>query len=342
MSERETQSDGGITRENIFGSGGETERSRTPPAERFRRLLDIYLIAPAKIGWSDWRTRIGGIGVAFYLLMGTVGVWLVPAPRINEGPRYLGPFQDWSMPFGTTQIGRGVFKQVVHSTPGMLMMALAGIVFAVGVAVIVGMVAGYKGGVLDTVLMTITDIVITIPGLPLIVVLSAIFAPKEPFIVGAIVAIDRWPGLARQLRSQVLTLRSEDFVESARAMGLSTPTIVGQELTPKLAPYILINAAGTATVVIMTSVALYFIGVLPFNTLNWGVMMNFAYEQGNAVSNLGHAHWLFFPLIALAGLNFSLVLFSQGLDRVFNPRLRARHSGTVPTDEEEGDDTGMF
>ena len=342
MAGRETQSDGGVTKDNIFGTGGETERSRTPPAERFKRLLDIYVVAPARIGWSDWRTRIGGIGLLFYLLMGTVGVMVIPAPKINEGPRYLQPFTDWSIPLGTTQIGRGVFKQIVHSTPGMLKMALAGVVFSVGVAVVVGMVAGYKGGVLDTILMTLTDVVITIPGLPLIVVLSAILAPQEPFIVGAIVAIDRWPPLARQLRSQVLTLRSEDFVESARAMGLSTPTIVGQELAPKLAPYILINAAGAATAVITVSVSLYFIGVLPFNSLNWGVMMNFAYTQGNAISNPSHLHWLLFPLIALSGLNFTLVLFSQGLDRVFNPRLRARHSGTAPSEEAEEGGSGLL
>lgn len=336
MTGDELKSDGGVAKEDIFGAGDDAERARTPPKERLRRTFDVYVRAPLAIAWSDWRTRIGGLGIALYVLMGTVGVLVVPSPQIDEGPNYLGPFQDLSIPLGTDYVGRSIGKQIVHATPAMLQMALAGIVFTIGVGVLVGLVAGYKGGLVDRVLMTLTDVVIVLPGLPLVIVIAAIYPPRNAFLVGAILAIDQWPGLARELRSQVLTLREEDYVEAARAMGMSTPTIIGQEIMPKLAPYVLINAAGAATAVITASVALYFLNILPFTNENWGVMMNFAYEQGNAVSNPGHAgHWLFFPLLALSGMTFALTLFSQGLDRVFNPRLRARHAKTVAEDERE-------
>ncbi|MFC7142700.1 ABC transporter permease [Halosimplex aquaticum] len=336
MSEKTPKSDGGVTQESIFGTDEEVERRRTPPAERARRAFDFYVATPFRVAWEDWRTRIGGMGILFYVLMGTVGVLLVPQPQINEGPYYLKPFVDWSMPLGTDSMGRGVFKTLVHSTPAMMQMALAGVVFSVGVAVLVGMIAGYKGGVVDTMLMTVADVFITLPGLPLIIVLASIFSPDDPFIVGTIIAIDQWPGLARMLRSQVLALRDEDFVEAARSIGLSTPTIVGQELVPKVAPFVLISAAGAAVAVIFQSVALYFIGVLPWSSFNWGVMMQQAYRQGNAIAAPGRAgHWMLFPLLAISGMSFSLILFSQGLDRVFNPRLLARHSETVPEDEQE-------
>lgn len=331
----QTRTDGGVSETDIFGTGQEDTSPRTrSPQARIRQLLDMYLYTPLGIAWSDWRTRIGGIGVLLYVLMGTVGVIVVPEPQLNEGPRYLGAFQDWSLPLGTTSIGQGVFKQIVHATPAMLKMALAGIILSTGVAVLVGLISGYKAGTIDTALMTVTDIVIVLPALPLIIIITAIYVPEDPFLVGAILAIDQWPVLARQLRSQIITLRQESYVESARAMGISTPTIIGRDLLPQMAPYILVSSAQAATGIIKASVALYFIGVLPFTQSNWGVMMNYAYQEGNAVSNPGlSGHWLFFPALALAGLTFVLVLLSQGLDRVFNPRLRARHADSTPDEE---------
>lgn len=334
--ERDTEPDGGVAKEDIFGTGESSERARTPPAERFRLLFDTYVRAPFLIGWADWRTRIGGIGLLFYLLMGTVGVWLTSEPYIDQAPNYQQPFEDLAIPFGADHVGQSIFHMVIHSTPAMLQMALAGVVFSVGVATVVGFIAGYKGGLLDRALMTLTDTIVILPGLPLIMILAAIFTPRNEFLVGAIIAIDTWPSLARELRSQVLMLRHEDYVEASRSIGLGTGTIIGQDLMPKLAPYILINAAGAATSVIMASVALYFLGILPYNNLNWGVMMDFAYTQGNAVHNISHAgHLMLFPLLALSGLTFALTLFSQGLDRVFNPRLRARHAKTVPNESNE-------
>ena len=328
------RSDGGTAEEQIFGTGEERETTTTPIRERASRFFDVYVRSPLRIAWEDWRTRIGGLLLAFYILMGTVGVVVVPEPVLNEGPTYAGAFQSIHYPLGTDNLGRGIAEKIVHATPAMLKMALAGALTTTGAGVFFGFVSGYRGGITDRVLMTLTDVQAVLPGLPLIVVLAAVFTPSNPFVVGVVLAIDTWPPLARSLRSQVLTLRESDFVEAGRSLGLSSWTIIRQDLIAKLAPYILVNAAGAATRVIKASVALYFLGILPFSILNWGVMMNRAYKTGNAISAPGHAgHWLFFPALALSGLLFSLVLFSQGLDRVFNPRLRARHAESAPDED---------
>lgn len=328
--------DGGTAEERIFGTGEATETTTVSTRERARRFFDLYVRSPLRIGWEDWRTRIGGIMLVFYILMGIVGVMIVPQPVLNEGPMYTGPFQSIHYPLGTDNLGRAIGEKIVHATPAMLKMALAGSLTTMGAGIFFGFVSGYRGGITDRILMTITDVQAVLPGLPLIIMLAAVFTPSNPFVVGVILAIDTWPPLARSLRSQVLTLREADFVEAGRSLGLSSWTIIRQDLIPKLAPYILINAAGAATRVIKASVALYFLGVLPFSILNWGVMMNRAYENGNAIQAPGHAgHWLFFPALALSGLLFALVLFSQGLDRVFNPRLRARHAKITPDEEAE-------
>lgn len=302
--------------------------------DRGYRYFDLYLAAPFRVAWSDWRARIGTTIIVFFVLLGTVGVRVVDPPVMNEGELYVPWFQTTEFIFGTERFGQSIGKMLVHSTPAILKMASAGILFAVGLAIAIGVVAGYKGGTVDYLLMTITDIVMIIPGLPLIVVLVAIWQPRDPFIVGAILAIDSWPSLARMLRSQVLTVREENYVEAARAMGVSTRSIVQKDITPQLMPYIMINAANAAKSVIFAAVGLYFLGFLPEAGLNWGVMMNQAYNQGGALANpMSRGHWLFAPMLLLIVFTMGLILFSQGMDRVFNTKIRAKHAKTVEDDD---------
>lgn len=307
--------------------------------ERSRRLVEEVVIAPFRVLWSDWRARVGLTLVVLYLLMGTVGVVLVEPAQLNEGPRYVGPFETWEFPLGTDAMGQGVFAQIVHATPAMLKMITAGAVFGTSLGTAIGIFAGYVGGRIDRFLMWCTDVMMTIPGLPLVIILSAILEPRNPFVVGIILTINDWAGLSRTLRSQVLTLRDESYVEAARTMGISTPTILGKDVLPNLMPYISVNFVGMARSVIFASVGLYFLGILPFTTLNWGVMMNLAYNTGGALYTWETAHWLFFPMLAIVLLSLALILLAQGGDRIFNPRIRARHANTGG-DGEAVDDGG--
>lgn len=304
-------------------------------SERLRQIIDLWVLAPARIIWSDWRARAGTLIILLFVVMGTLGPLLVHEPAPNSGPRLLQPGNDLSFILGTDPKGQGVFASIVHATPVMLKMILGGAVFSILMAAAVGIIAGYKGGWTETVLMTITDIMMTIPGLPLIIVVAAIVEPKNPLVVGILISINAWAGLARAVRSQVLTLRNAPYVEASQTMGLSTPTILFRDIVPNLMPYILVNFVGAARGVIFGSVGLYFLGVLPFSNLNWGVMITRAYNSGALYSD--HLrHWLFAPLFTVILLSFGLILFAQGCDRLFNPRVRARHASTV--DESHGTD----
>jgi peptide/nickel transport system permease protein len=318
MSEQEKQAG------TPFDTVSETRFTRS---DRYRRLFDLYFYAPAKIVWSDWRARFGVSILLMYLFMGLVGTRLVTEPSPMQGPVLLSPFVNWQYPLGTTQQGQSLFSLLVHSTPPMLKMMSTGAVVSVVIASVVGIVSGYKGGYVDTVLMTITDIMLTLPGLPLTIVIAAIVEPNNPYLIGFILTIHSWSGLARALRSQVLTLREESYVEASRIMGVSTRNIVTRDLVPNLAPYIGVNFMGSARGVIFGSVALYFLGILPFSNLNWGVVLNRAYN-GGALYGFGTAHWLLAPLVTITLMALGLVLLSQGMDRLFNPRVRARHVDT--------------
>lgn len=302
-------------------------------AERYRALFDEVVVAPTKIIAGDPRALVGLLIVGTFLLAGTVGVVFMEVPYASDGENLMDPFVTMEFPLGTDIVGKGILAQLVHATPAMLKMILAGGVLAVGMATVWGAVAGYKGGTLDQVMMTIADIVITIPGLPLVVVLAAFFQPEDPFVVGLLLASNAWGGFSRSLRSQVLTIRQESYVEASRTIGVSTSSIISRDVLPNLMPLIAVNAANSARSVIFRSVGLYFIGVLPFSTFNWGVMMNQAYQTG-ALFNMNLAHWFIAPMVTIVLFSLGLILLSQGLDRIFNPRIRAKHAKHTGGDRE--------
>lgn len=307
--------------------------------ERYTRAVKEWVVAPMLIVWTDWRARVGGFIILLYVLLGTLGVHLVDPPMVGEGPRLLQPFQSMAHPLGTDINGNDLFAQIVHATPPMLEMITAGALFTTVVATAVGAVSGYKGGTVDRLSMTVTDILLTIPGLPLVIVLALVLNPRQPWVVGIILTVNAWAGLARSIRAQVLTIREQEFIEASRLMGIPTWKIVLKDVTPGIMPYVLVNFVNSARTVIFASVGLYFLGVLPDTFLNWGVMMNYAYELGGGVYTSSTVHWLFVPLITIVILSFGLILFSQGTDRIFNPRVRARHVSGPGTDgDEEGSD----
>jgi len=303
--------------------------------ERFYRVFDQWLLAPLRILWSDWRGKIGIPLIMMYVLMGTVGVMVVPRPTTDTLNLLVGPFEVLKYPLGTDAAGRGILRQVIHATPPMLEMILAGGVFAVLLGVVIGMVAGYKGGRTDTVLMIFTDTLMTLPGLPLVIVLAFLFSPSSPALIGILIAINAWTGLARAIRSQMLPLRDVAYVEANRLMGIPTPTILLKDITPNLAPYIAVNFVTASRQIIFASVALYFLGVLPSSKPNWGVMMDRAYSSGGALYSWDAAHWMLTPMLAVVLFSLGFIFIAQAADRLFNPRIRARHQKTTADEEAE-------
>lgn len=328
------ETDGGVgTPFEVVSEYEETRR------DRYRKLYDAYIYAPISIIWRDWRARIGFTIVAIYLLMGTVGTMLVEPTTVIEGPAIAAPFETMEYPLGTDNQGRDLFSQTVHSTSTILKMVLAGAVCTVGIGTLVGSIAGYKGGMTDTVLSSITDVFINIPGFPLVMVLGLMFSDAilgNPFAVGVLLSIASWGGLARAIRSQMLTLRQESFVEASQAMGIGTSTIVFKEIVPHLMPFIVINLTNSGRKVIFEAVALYYLGILPFENLNWGSILNLAYGA-NAHARPDALHWFLVPMFSIVFLSVGLTLLGQSLDRVFNPRVRARHEKTTADAETESD-----
>jgi peptide/nickel transport system permease protein len=305
--------------------------------QQLRSFYEEFIYKPGLVAWNDRRTRIGSAIVLFYVLMGTVGVWFYRKPTSNQVPRGLKPFENWAAPLGSTGSGEDILAMVIHATPEMLLMITAGGIFATGIAVVIGTVAGYKGGVVDRVLTSFSDVAMSIPGLPLIMVLAVVYRPRNPIFIGILITINYWAGLGRSIRSQVLTLREESYVEASRTMGMSTPQILIKDVIPNLMPYVLVNFANAARYVVFASVGLYYLGVLPPSVQNWGLQLDNAYSQAGALAGVGTLYQLVFPMIAIMGIALGLILLSQGLDRVFNPRVRTRLAGESKSSSNDDD-----
>jgi len=323
----------------VRASGG-AEIGRTDSLrDRLRTLPALFAVL-----WGDARARVGIVIVGIYLFLGTVGLVLIPEPDISQAPRFVRPFENMAYPLGTNNQGQRMFSLMVYAIPPMLKMILAGAVFATTVATLVGTFAGYVGGVVDRILMTLADIQIALPGLPLLIVLAAVFQPESPYVLGLIISAPAWAGLARNIRSQVLTLRDLSYVESNRIIGVPIPKIVAADILPNMMSYISVNFVYQARSIIFSSVALYFLGVLPVSFQNWGVTMNIAYNQG-ALQSPSRFYWILEPMLTIILLTLGMVLLAQGMDRIFNPRIRARHldaggdAEPEPEPETGGEDT---
>ncbi len=298
-------------------------------SSRIRGFIEDWVIIPGKIILRNKKGLVGLIITLGYILLAIIGPMITPQPQSFTCKPFLPPtILKWppslEHPLGCDYVGTDIWGEIVYGTPVVLQIAfIAGLVTTI-LGIIVGIVAGFKGGLVDSILMGITDIIMTIPGLPFLIVLSTVIRVYDPWMIGVLISIRWWTGLARSIRSQVLSIRQRDFIEAARALGMRTHHIVFKEIMPNLMSYIAINFIFAAIGAIYASVGLYFLGVLPINTYNWGVMLNMAYKQAGALMTTNTIHYILAPILAIVVLQTGLILLSYALDEIFNPRLRTQ------------------
>jgi peptide/nickel transport system permease protein len=271
---------------------------------------------------SDKSAFVAGIVILIYLGIAIFGPILVHlSPFQNPADAYLSP--SWQHPLGTDFLGQDILTQIVIGTRPVLEVGLLTAIFAVGFGVIVGLVTGYLGGAVDMALMRLADVFLTIPALPLVIVVASIVRTSSPLILAAIIAITAWAGLARAVRSQALSLRSADFIEAAKVQGLPLRHMIGRQLLPNVGPYVAINFLLAVTAAIYAEVGLFVLGVAPVSGTNWGIMINLAMGNG-ALYTSKSMLYLFTPMAAIVFLQVALVFFTRALDQLFNPRLRVQ------------------
>ncbi|MET8004677.1 ABC transporter permease [Nonomuraea glycinis] len=264
---------------------------------------------------------VGAIIVLGFAFMGVFGPMFYPELLPRDTSALYAPMsaQHW---FGTDGQGRDVVALVITGSRYVLLSALVTAVITVVLGTTIGLFSGFKRGRWDTVLMRLTDMKLTIPGLPLLLVLSTVWKFGSAVEMGLLLGLLGWGGVARAVRSQTLSLRERGFIEAARGLGLSTSHIVGKELLPSMAPYIAMNMLIAVTGAVYAQVGLFFLGVLPYEADNWGVMLNLAVFGGGALTTTAALPYMLAPLLAILLLTLGIVLVVDAMDEIFNPRLR--------------------
>lgn len=264
---------------------------------------------------------VGVVLLVLFAAMAVFGPMVYPTPLPRDVENILGPMS-WDHPFGTDFQGTDVMALLVSGARYVLGVSLLAGAIALVVGVTVGVVAGFRRGVTDSILMRITDVNLALPDLPLLLVLSMIWDFGSPWAMGLILGALNWGPTARAVRSQTLSLRERGFIEAARGLGLSTPHIVFRELLPPIAPYISMTLLLKIIGSVYTQVGLFFLGVMPVVSNHWGVMLHQAVFQYGAMTSTSALPWMMAPLIAILLLTLAIVFVVDAMDEVFNPRLR--------------------
>ncbi|MFF4648549.1 ABC transporter permease [Streptomyces sp. NPDC001380] len=268
--------------------------------------------------------RIVGLAIlVFFALMGVFGPYLYPGDLAVDPEAIYAPpsAQHW---LGTDFAGSDVLQELVVGARYVLLTAAVAALATVVIGTTVGLVAGYHRGLADSALMRATDFVLTIPGLPLLIVLSTLWSFGQPLQMGLVLGVTGWGGVARAVRSQTLSLRERGFLEAARGLGLPTRHVIVRELLPNIAPFVAMNLLLAVIQFIGAEVALFFLGVVPFSSSNWGVMLNQAVFSGGVMNSPEALTYLLAPLVCILLITLGIVLFLDAIDELFNPRLRER------------------
>ncbi len=264
---------------------------------------------------------LGLIGVGTILFITFVLPHFVPLDdKVKVDQIYAPP--SWQHPFGFDSQGRDVWTQIIHGGQQLLLIALGAAVVSTVLGAGLGGFSGVMGGRVDSFLMLLTDVWLTIPLLPLLIVLAAFIRVNSPLILVLVIGFLSWAGLTRAVRSQVLSIKQRDFVEAARVLDLGTNHIVFREVLPNMMSYITINFILAITAAVFFQTALVFLGLVPVSTNDWGVMIRFAYTRG-AIFSKDSFWYIMAPVLAIALFQLSLVALERGIAEVFNPRLRA-------------------
>jgi peptide/nickel transport system permease protein len=271
--------------------------------------------------WRRYRQNHGAVAGAaalfLILLVAALGPLLYPVdPFDMVGRPFSRPFGDFVL--GTDVSGRDIFAGIIHGASVSLLIGIVASLCATITGVVLGSIAGYFGGLIDDVLMRITEFFLTIPSFVLAVVLVAIFSPSVTSITAAI-AIVSWPSVARLTRGEFIAQRDREYVQACRALGMPTWEIIFLQILPNaLSPVIVVSTLMIATA-ILTEAGLSFLGLGDPNVVSWGYMI------GVARSALRVAWWMAaIPGIMIIVTVIAINLAGEGLSDALNPRLKQR------------------
>jgi len=263
-----------------------------------------------------------GIAILLFLfLFATVGRLIAPPQNAYPlaVPANLAP--TWKYPFGTDSQGRDLLATTVMGTYLTVRIGFIAGLIGLSVGTVLGFIAAYYGGILDTFIRWIVDVLLTVPGLLVLVVIAATLQRTlDPNSMSGVLALLAWMSPTRTIRSQVLTMRERAFVRVAKLSGENSLEIIFKELLPNLLPYLGASLVGAVTGAIFASLGLEQLGLGPMREPTLGMTIFWVQYYGAFVR--GMWWWILAPISVIVLIFMGLFFLSSGLDEFANPRVR--------------------
>ncbi|MHA6298293.1 ABC transporter permease [Devosia sp. CAU 1758] len=240
-------------------------------------------------------------------------------PNRRAGGPHVMPSQEHVL--GTTRMGKDVFTQLAYGGRISLTVGFGAGFTAALVGLAVGISAGYFGGRVDDILTFFVNVVLVLPGLPLIIVIATMVETASPWVIGVVLAATGWGWSARTIRTQTLSLRTREFVLSAELLGEKKWRIILIEIFPNMLSFFMSGLVLGTIAAILAEAALEFIGLGDPNAITWGTMLFWAQNNLALQSNAWWEIWP--PCIAIMLTGAALVMVNFSVDEITNPQLRA-------------------
>jgi len=229
---------------------------------------------------------------------------------------YGGTVYGW---MGTDSLGRDIWQGLLYGFPVALLIATLASLASTIIGASLGILSGYAGGVTDTVIQRLADIVSNVPVLPLLIFLVFVLGSHLYLILLVLVAFS-WPGLTILVRSMVLQIRSGQLVEAARALGASKTRIMFRHVFPQVAPFIVAQMIFFAPGAILAEASLSFLGLGDPSIPTWGQMLEAGFRTGALY--VGYWWWVIPPGMMIIITAMAFMLLALGMESVVDPRLR--------------------
>jgi peptide/nickel transport system permease protein len=287
-------------------------------------------IGPWREAWRRFRKHrlavVSAVVLAVLVLAVLLGpfLWRVPIDEIDFSARLQGP--SWKHPLGTDDLGQDLLARILYGGRISLAVGFTAMLVAVGLGTLIGAVSGMAGGKLDAALMWVTDLFLSLPQLPLLLLIIYLFRDALTQVVGpelgvfilivSVIGLFNWMPVARLVRAQFLSLREKEFVEAARALGASRIRLVIRHILPNALGPVIVAATIDVAAAIIAESTLSFLGLgFPPDIPTWGRLLF------DAKDNLDFApHWAVFPGLAIFLTVLSINFIGDGLRDALDPR----------------------
>jgi peptide/nickel transport system permease protein len=286
---------------------------------------------------SPWLNSKLVIGLGFLIIILSIKIigplfWDTDLATVGSAPTNMVPlwmeadkalaFKDGSAehPLGSDSTGRDMLALILVATPRSLNVGLIAASVGLFIGTTLGFVTGFMGGWIDSVIRVFTDSWMTIPGLTVMIVIASYVDEFELWTMALVISLFSWPGPARVIRAQVLSMRERGYVQMAQLSGASIVDIMFKEMMPNLLPYLAATFTGSVSGAILAATGLEILGLGPTRIPTLGMTINGALRASAILR--GMWWWWGFPIVMLVLIFVSLFLMTIGLDEIANPRLR--------------------